>query len=83
MTIKTWKERLPKMKAVTASDRRFAMEDEIGDLRANIRKLKKDAERFNFLCDCDNEQALDLLANHVGQREDLIELVDELIKEKS
>ena len=45
MTIKTWKERLPNTKAVTASDRRFAMEDEIGDLRANIRKLKKDADQ--------------------------------------
>ena len=52
-------------------------------LRTSIESLVKDAERFNFLCDCENEQALDLLANHVGQREDLIELVDELIKEKS
>lgn len=58
-------------------------EPDVGSIHANIRKLKKDAERFNFLCDCENEQALDLLANHVGHREDLIELVDELIKEKS
>ena len=34
MTIKTWKERLPKTKAATAHDRRFAMESEIDDLRA-------------------------------------------------
>lgn len=29
------------------------------------------------------KQALDLLANHVGQREELIALVDELIMEAS
>ena len=52
-------------------------------VRSAIESLVKDAERFNFLCDCENEQALDLLANHVGQREDLIELVDELIKDAS
>lgn len=51
-------------------------------LRRGIESLAKDTERFNFLCDCENEQALDLLAENLGQREELIVLVDELIKEK-
>ena len=79
----SYAERWDQGPAWKVSEVRKALLKADSDLRTAIESLAKDAERFNFLCDCENEQALDLLANHVGQREDLIELVDELIKEKS
>ena len=90
MTIKTWQERYNEACLDPIEGEKSARElislakqAEIDELRTAIESLAKDAERFNFLCDCENEQALDLLANHVGQREELIALVDELIMEAS
>jgi hypothetical protein len=41
-----------------------------------------DAERFNFLCDCENESALDILAEQLGVRDRLTKMIDDLIKEQ-
>jgi hypothetical protein len=40
-----------------------------------------DAERFNFLCDCKDWAALDILAERLGDRDGLTKKVDDLIKE--
>jgi hypothetical protein len=40
-----------------------------------------DAERFNFLCDCKDWAALDMLAERLGDRAELTKMVDDLIKE--
>jgi hypothetical protein len=40
-----------------------------------------DAERFNFLCDCKDWAALDILAERLGDRDGLTKKVDALIKE--
>lgn len=49
----------------------------------DLRNSRSDAERFNFLCDCDNDQALDILCEALGKRDELIDLVDALIKERA
>lgn len=46
MTIKTWNDRLPKTKEVTAHDRRWAMEAEIDELRAKLDQALEDALNF-------------------------------------
>lgn len=45
------------------------------------KRVITDAERFNFLCDCEDEYTLDILAEAVGRRIELTEIVDSLIKE--
>jgi hypothetical protein len=68
------------------------MEDCAGDLDFAIWKTKKDlvlknervitdAERFNFLCDCSDGDALDILGEQLGDRDGLTKMVDDLIKE--
>ncbi len=46
------------------------------------KRVITDAERFNFLCDCDDESALDILAEQLGDRAGLTKMVDDLIKEQ-
>jgi hypothetical protein len=45
------------------------------------KRVITDVERFNFLCDCENESALDILAEQLGDRAGLTKMVDALIKE--
>ena len=41
-----------------------------------------DAERYEFLCSCDDSVTVDFLAECLGDREQLSALIDELIKEQ-
>jgi hypothetical protein len=41
-----------------------------------------DAERYNFICDCEDEDILDILSKLVGNRQELTEMVDDLINEQ-
>ena len=50
-------------------------------LKEGLDALRADAERYRFICDCNNDQALDLLSERVGQRAGLTELVDALVAE--
>lgn len=43
---------------------------------------RRNAERYEFLCTCTDEFALDLLAERLGDRDGLNELVDALIAER-
>jgi hypothetical protein len=45
------------------------------------KRVITDTERFNFLCDCEDEGALDLLSEHLGDRGGLTKWVDALIEE--
>jgi CheY-specific phosphatase CheX len=46
-----------------------------------IKLVITDTERFNFLCDCQDDNALNILAEMLGNRAELTEMVDDLIKE--
>ena len=51
------------------------------EVTAERNALRVDAKRWSFICDCNNDQALDLLSERVGQRAGLTELVDALVAE--
>jgi hypothetical protein len=44
---------------------------------------EKNAQRFEFLCDCKDDATLDCLAEELGNRKGLIALIDALIAERS
>ncbi len=45
------------------------------------KRVRTDTERFNFLCDCEDEGVLDMLAEKLGNRFGLTKWVDALIEE--
>jgi hypothetical protein len=45
------------------------------------KRVITDTERFNFLCDCEDEGALNLLSEQLGDRGGLTKWVDALIEE--
>jgi len=46
-----------------------------------INRVITDIERFNFLCDCQDENALNVMAEMLGNRAKLTEMIDDLIQE--
>jgi CheY-specific phosphatase CheX len=46
------------------------------------KKVITDAERYNFICDCEDENALNILSEMLGNRARLTKMVDDLINEQ-
>lgn len=83
------------MSIETITPREQSLEAEITALKAENEKLsdlwsamkaqrdalKLDAARFAYLCDCDYELTLDILAECLGQRDELTQLIDALMDE--